>query len=72
MLVLTRKLGEKIAIGQHAEVLITIVGIRGGRVQLGIDAEPAIPVQRVISKSAAELVVGRSPGERQHVVELAY
>lgn len=72
MLVLTRKLGEKIAIGQHGEILITIVGIRGGRVQLGIDAEPTIPVQRVISKSAAELGAGRSPGERQHVVELAY
>jgi len=42
MLVLTRKLREEIAIGQHAEILITIVGIRGGRVQLGIDAEPAV------------------------------
>ena len=42
MLVLTRKSGEKIAIGQHAEISITIVVIRGGRVQLGMDAEPAV------------------------------
>jgi carbon storage regulator CsrA len=63
MLVLTRKVGEKIEIGLQRKILITIVGIRGGRIQLGIDADPSIPVQRVISESAAVFQQIRSPKE---------
>lgn len=72
MLVLTRKVGERIAIGQQAEILITVVGIRGGRVQLGIDADLEVPVQRVVSTPAAEFPVNRSPREMQHVLEFAH
>lgn len=71
MLVLTRKVREQIAIGQQAEILITIVGIRGGRIQLGIAAEPSIPVQRVISQSVTVAQENRSPMEQKHVMELA-
>lgn len=71
MLVLTRKIGEKIAIGPQAEILITIVGIRGGRIQLGIDAEPSIPVQRGISQAVAGSQENRSFREQKHVMELA-
>lgn len=36
MLVLTRKVGEKILIGDN--IVITVVDIRGSQVRLGIDA----------------------------------
>ena len=39
MLVLSRKLGEKIHIG--ADITITVVEMRGNQIRLGIDAPPA-------------------------------
>lgn len=71
MLVLTRKVGDKIAIGQQAEILITIMGIRGGRVLLGIDAQPSVTVRRVIPQSAAVSQENWSPREQKHVMEVA-
>jgi carbon storage regulator len=44
MLILTRKLGENIRIGD--KVKITILDIKGGQVKLGIDAPPHIAVHR--------------------------
>lgn len=44
MLVLTRKLGESIAIGN--EIKITVVEIKGKQVQLGITAPSSIRIYR--------------------------
>jgi len=44
MLVLTRKLNEKIIIGEN--VRITVVGVRGNHVRLGIDAPPEVSILR--------------------------
>lgn len=44
MLVLTRKLGECIYIGNNTQV--TVVAIHGQQIRLGIDAPKAIPVLR--------------------------
>lgn len=44
MLVLARKVGEEIVIGQ--EVRITVVCVRPGLVRLGLTAPPNIPVAR--------------------------
>jgi carbon storage regulator len=44
MLVLTRKLNEKIVIGDSIEVMI--VEIRPDRVRLGIAADKSVPVHR--------------------------
>ena len=44
MLVLTRKLGETIRIGD--QVKITVLEVRAGQVKLGIDAPPDIKVHR--------------------------
>ena len=44
MLVLTRKLGENIRIGDS--VKITVLEVRSGQVKLGIDAPPEIKVHR--------------------------
>lgn len=46
MLVLTRKMSEKIVIGTEQEICITVVSVQGGRVKLGIEADPTIPIQR--------------------------
>ena len=44
MLVLSRKLGEVIKIGD--DIAIEVVEIRGGRVRLGITAPDEVPVHR--------------------------
>ena len=44
MLVLTRKLGERIVIGDN--IVLTVVKIDNGKVRLGIDAPKAISVYR--------------------------
>ena len=44
MLVLTRKLGEGITIGDG--IRITILGVRSGHVRLGIDAPPNTGIYR--------------------------
>ncbi len=44
MLVLGRRKGEKIVIGD--EIVVTVVAIHGERVRLGIEAPPEVPVLR--------------------------
>jgi len=44
MLVLSRKLGEKITIGEG--VTVSIVKVQGNRVQLGIQAPPDVRIHR--------------------------
>lgn len=44
MLVLTRKANESITIGNH--ITVTVLGIRGGQVRIGIDAPRTMPVNR--------------------------
>lgn len=44
MLVLSRRLGETLIIGNNIEV--TVLGISGNQIRLGIDAPQDIPVHR--------------------------
>lgn len=44
MLVLSRKLGEKIYIGK--QICITVMSIERGRVRLGIEAPQDVPIYR--------------------------
>ena len=44
MLVLTRKRGESLKIGD--EVTVTVLGVRNRQVRLGIDAPAQVPVHR--------------------------
>ena len=44
MLVLSRKLGERIVIGDG--VVVTVVEMRGDRVRLGVSAPPTTPIHR--------------------------
>ena len=44
MLILTRKIGEKLIIGD--DVAVTIVGLKGCQVRMGITAPPEVSVHR--------------------------
>lgn len=44
MLMLSRRVGERICIGNT--VVVTVVGAKGGRICLGIEAPDDVPVDR--------------------------
>ena len=44
MLVLSRKLGEKICIGEN--IFVTVVDVERGKVRLGIEAPRDVPILR--------------------------
>ncbi|MCK4608605.1 MAG: carbon storage regulator CsrA [Gammaproteobacteria bacterium] len=46
MLILTRKIGESIVIGDDAAIDVTILGITGGQIRLGIAAPKDVSVHR--------------------------
>jgi carbon storage regulator len=44
MLIVTRKPGEKVMVGD--QVVITVIEVKGSNVRIGIDAPRAVPVYR--------------------------
>ena len=46
MLILTRKVGERIMIGDKGDIQITLVALEGSKARLGILAPEGIPVHR--------------------------
>jgi carbon storage regulator len=44
MLILTRRIGETLIIGDN--VTVTVLGVKGGQTRLGIDAPKDVPVHR--------------------------
>ena len=44
MLILTRRIGETIMVGD--EVTVTVLGVKGNQVRLGVSAPKTIPVHR--------------------------
>lgn len=67
MLILTRRLGETLTIGDN--VTVTVLDVRGTQVRLGIDAPPEVPVhreeiyQKIQREKAAGTYVSRAPSE---------
>lgn len=44
MLVLTRRIGETLCIGD--DVLVTVLGVKGNQVRIGVTAPPTVSVDR--------------------------
>ncbi|MCE9556412.1 MAG: carbon storage regulator CsrA [Planctomycetes bacterium] len=66
MLVLSRKLGQQIMIGN--DIVVTVLDVRGDRVRLGIVAPTSMPVHRdeVRKRIEAERRTGITPIEGNH------
>ena len=66
MLVLSRKYKEAVVIGGPPSLQpvlkVIVLGIRGGKVKLGFEADPSIPVQR--SEVWERIRAGEMPDER--------
>ena len=45
MLILTRRIREKLVIGEN--ITVTVVGVKGNQIRIGVDAPRDIPVHRV-------------------------
>lgn len=61
MLVLTRRVGERVRIG--ADIVLVVLGIEHGQVRVGVEAPRTVPVQREeIYEALAE--ANRSAAER--------
>ncbi len=44
MLALTRKIGERVFVGD--DVIVTVIAINGNRVKIGFSAPPEVPIHR--------------------------
>lgn len=44
MLILSRRIGERLTIGEN--VTVTVLGVKGNQIRLGIDAPRDVPVHR--------------------------
>lgn len=64
MLILTRKVGEGIVIAAAGGIEVYVVGMRSGRVSLGVRAPRAVSVLRMVDR-AAILPADLAEAERQ-------
>jgi len=59
MLILTRRVGETLMIGD--EVTVTVLGVRGNQIRIGVDAPKDVAVHReeIYERIQTEKVVGK-------------
>lgn len=64
MLVVTRKVGQRILIGEN--IAVTVLKVSGGGVRIGIDAPAEMPVMReeLAKEVAAEVLAAKRSGEK--------
>src|SRR6187399_358915 len=59
MLILTRRVGESVVIGE--DVTVTVLGVKGNQVRIGINAPKTVAVHR--EEIFERIKSGRSPGD---------
>jgi carbon storage regulator len=71
MLILTRRVGETVMIGD--EVTITVLGVKGNQVRVGINAPKHVAVHReeIYERIKREQQNGESSGDKKHTAEFA-
>ena len=57
MLILTRRVGEAMKLGE--DITVTVLGVRGNQVRIGIDAPKSVAIQREEIYSTA--IADRTP-----------
>jgi carbon storage regulator len=69
MLVLTRRSGESVVIGD--DIKITVTGIRNGQIKLGIDAPKDVTINReeVVKEIKGENVLSSASSVINHIKE---
>lgn len=65
MLILTRRVGETLMIGD--EVTVTVLGVKGNQVRIGINAPKEVSVHR--EEIYERIKREQAPGEGNHHVE---
>ena len=63
MLILTRRVGEALKLGE--DTTVTVLGVRGNQVRIGIDAPKSVAIQREEIYSTA--VTDRTPEIRDEL-----
>ena len=63
MLILTRRVGEALKLGE--DITVTVLGVRGNQVRIGIDAPKSVAIQREEIYSSA--VTDRTPEIRDEL-----
>ena len=46
MLILTRRVGETLVVGETGDVRMTVLGVKGNQVRMGVHAPKEVPVHR--------------------------
>lgn len=69
MLILTRRIGETIVIGD--DIKVNVLGIKGGQVRIGIDAPKDVSVHRseIADRISAGLEKGEKPSETEKPIQ---
>lgn len=64
MLILTRRIGETLCVGD--EVTLTVLGVKGNQVRIGIVAPQSVPVHReeIFQRIQQQQQPARSPSDR--------
>jgi len=67
MLILTRRVGESLMIGK--DIVVTVLGIKGLQVRLGINAPKHVPVHREEVYDRIRAETGSSPARDERAEE---